>query len=161
MNRSNLLLKPNYLSTVREQEHNIHVISSNNDFKSYAEIIKHYEDNQYWGMLSSLDAKNCNPDLIRSADAIKDYVIQLCDLIDMKRFQDTQVVHFGEDEKVAGYSMVQLIETSLISGHFANLTNASYIDIFSCKIYDPIEAAEFTRKFFQASEVGVNLTFRG
>ncbi len=110
--------------------------------------------------MSSLDIKNCNPDLICSAEAIKDYVIQLCDLIEMKRFQETTVVNFGEDEKVAGYSMVQLIETSLISGHFANLTNAAYIDVFSCKIYDPYVAAEFTRKFFQASDAAVTLTFR-
>jgi hypothetical protein len=55
---------------------------------------------------------------------------------------------------------VQLIETSLISGHFANLTNAIYIDVFSCKIYDPYQAAEFTRQFFKASDASVNICFR-
>jgi S-adenosylmethionine/arginine decarboxylase-like enzyme len=134
--------------------------ASNSHIKTYAEIKEHYETYQCWGLASSIDAKNCDPELIRSADAIKEYVVKLCDLIDMKRFQDTMVVHFGEDEKVAGYSMVQLIETSLISGHFANLTNAIYIDIFSCKIYDPYQAAEFTRNFFKASDAAVNICFR-
>jgi S-adenosylmethionine/arginine decarboxylase-like enzyme len=78
----------------------------------------------------------------------------------MKRFGDCQVVHFGEEERVAGFSMIQLIETSLISGHFANLTNSAYIDIFSCKAYDPNTVAEFTRKFFQASFVEVHVTKR-
>lgn len=128
--------------------------------KTFDEIQDHYEKEQCWGLLSSLDIKSCDADLIRSADAIKDYVIRLCDLIGMKRFQDTTVVNFGEDEKVAGYSMVQLIETSLISGHFANLTNTAYIDIFSCKLYDPYIAAEFTRDFFKATDVAVNLCFR-
>jgi S-adenosylmethionine/arginine decarboxylase-like enzyme len=103
-----------------------------------------------WGLLTSLDLYDCNPDTIRDAEKIKKYVVELCDLIEMKRFGECQVVHFGEDERVAGYSMIQLIETSLISGHFANLTNAAYIDIFSCKPYDPERVAEFTKRYFQS-----------
>jgi len=113
-----------------------------------------------WGLLTSLDLYDCNPDTIRDADKIKQYVVELCTLIDMKRFGDCQVMHFGEEERVAGYSMIQLIETSLISGHFANLTNSAYIDIFSCKAYDPDTVAEFTRKFFEAGFVEVHVTKR-
>jgi S-adenosylmethionine/arginine decarboxylase-like enzyme len=134
--------------------------NSNSNIMTYDEIITHYETQNCWGLMSSLDAKNCDPELIRSAEAIKEYVVKLCDLIKMKRFQDTIVVNFGEDEKVAGYSMVQLIETSLISGHFANQTNTAYIDVFSCKIYNPYEAAEFTREFFKATDTAVNVCFR-
>jgi S-adenosylmethionine decarboxylase len=78
----------------------------------------------------------------------------------MKRFGNCTVVNFGEDEKVAGLSMTQLIETSLISGHFANLTNTSYIDIFSCKLYNPYEAAEFSKAFFKAEDYGIQINFR-
>ena len=105
----------------------------------------------YWGLLSSINLYNCDADSIRDADAIKRFVAELCDLIQMKRFGETQVVHFGEDERVAGYSMVQLIETSLISAHFANLTNTVYLDVFSCKGYDPEVVAEFAQKFFGGS----------
>jgi S-adenosylmethionine decarboxylase len=86
-----------------------------------------------WGILTSMDLYGCNPDIIRDAEKIKRFVVELCDRIEMKRFGECQVVHFGQDERVAGYSMIQLIETSLISGHFANQSNAAYIDIFSCK----------------------------
>lgn len=127
---------------------------------TYQDIVAQYDKDQCWGLATSIDVRNCQPELIRSETVIKDYVRQLCDLIQMKRFQDTLVVHFGEDEKVAGYSMVQLIETSLISGHFANQTNNAYIDLFSCKLYDPSEAAEFTRQFFQGESVDVNICFR-
>jgi S-adenosylmethionine/arginine decarboxylase-like enzyme len=106
-----------------------------------------------WGILTSLDIYDCNPEIIRDADQIKRYVIELCELIEMKRFGECQVVHFGEDERVAGFSMIQLIETSLISGHFANLTNAAYIDVFSCKAYDSEKVAEFTQRFFQGKTV--------
>jgi hypothetical protein len=56
--------------------------------------------------------------------------------------------------------MVQFIETSLISGHFANFTNAAYVDIFSCKAYDPEQVARFSKKFFQAESVETHVTKR-
>lgn len=104
-----------------------------------------------WGIATSIDIYNCDPATIRSAERIKQFVIELCDLIEMKRFGETTVVHFGEDERVAGYSMMQLIETSLISAHFANLTNAVYLDVFSCKPYDPAVVIDFAKEFFGGS----------
>ena len=71
----------------------------------------------------------------------------------MKRFGETQVVHFGEDERVAGFSMTQLIETSLISAHFANQSNTTYLDVFSCKAYDPEVVTRFATSFFKAKRV--------
>jgi len=117
------------------------------------------ETGQVWGMASAIDIYDCDPDTIRDAEAIRRFVVELCDLIEMRRFGDTQVVHFGEDERVAGYSMVQLIETSLISGHFANLTNAVYLDVFSCKAFDPETVRQFAERFFggSRSELQVNL----
>ncbi|MBW1721343.1 MAG: S-adenosylmethionine decarboxylase [Deltaproteobacteria bacterium] len=113
-----------------------------------------------WGLLTSLDLYDCDPDTIRDAEKIRNYVIELCDLIEMKRFGECQVVHFGKDERVQGYSMVQLIETSLISGHFANLTNAAYIDIFSCKPYEPDEVARFSKDYFKASSLSIHTVKR-
>ena len=113
-----------------------------------------------WGMASAIDIYNCNPDTIRDADAIRRFTVALCDLIEMKRFGETQVVHFGEDERVAGYSMVQLIETSLISAHFANQSNAVYLDVFSCKPYDPEKVQTFSQEFFGGSHSILNVTLR-
>ncbi len=113
-----------------------------------------------WGMASAIDIYNCNPDTIRDADEIRRFTASLCDLIEMKRFGETQVVHFGEDERVAGYSMVQLIETSLISAHFANQSNAVYLDVFSCKPYDPEKVQTFAQEFFQGSHSILNVTLR-
>ncbi|RLF58299.1 MAG: S-adenosylmethionine decarboxylase, partial [Thermoplasmata archaeon] len=106
------------------------------------------------------DIYGCDRTIICDAEKIRRYVHELCDLIQMKRFGECQVVHFGQDEKVAGYSMVQLIETSLISGHFSDLTAAAYIDIFSCKPYDPEEVAAFSLDFFQGKDVKVHITRR-
>jgi len=123
-------------------------------------IKKEFCDTNAWGLLTSVDLYGCNPETIRDARVIKRYVDELCELIEMKQFGETQIVNFGEDEKVAGYSMVQLIETSLISGHFANKTNSAYIDIFSCKYYEPSVAVEFTKKFFEAKDVKMHYILR-
>lgn len=125
-----------------------------------AEVILEFKKNNCWGLCTSIDLKNCNPETIRDADMIRQFVIQLADVIEMKRFGEPQVVHFGEDDRVAGYSMTQLIETSLLSGHFANETNAAYLDIFSCKEYPPSVAAEFCKKYFGATDMDMTVFFR-
>ena len=113
-----------------------------------------------WGIASAIDIYDCSPEKIRDAEVIRSFVVELCDLIEMKRFGETQVVHFGEDERVAGYSMVQLIETSLISAHFANLTNAVYLDVFSCKAYDPEVVQAFAQKYFEGKTSSLSMTLR-
>jgi S-adenosylmethionine/arginine decarboxylase-like enzyme len=128
--------------------------------KDDSAIRREYESEGAWGLLASIDLHHCDGALIRDAEAIKRFVVELCERIGMKRFGECVVVNFGEDEKVAGYSMTQLIETSLISGHFANLTNATYLDIFSCKYYNPYEAAEFAKEFFGAEDYALTYTLR-
>lgn len=113
-----------------------------------------------WGIAAAIDIYDCSPERIRDENAIKTFVVELCDLIEMKRFGETIVIHFGEDEKVAGYSMVQLIETSLISGHFANLTNAVYLDVFSCKPYNPEIVRDFATRFFRGKKSEMNISMR-
>lgn len=123
-------------------------------------IKKEYDETQAWGILTSLDLHDCNPETIRDAEKIKEFVVKLCELIEVNRFGECQVVHFGEKPEIAGFSMVQLIETSLISGHFANLTNNVYLDIFSCKYYNPQKAADFAKEFFEAKDLAFNYTLR-
>ena len=112
-----------------------------------------------WGLSTSVDLQDCAPETIRDRNHIEAYVIALCNLIGMKRYGDCQIVYFG-DGRVAGYSMIQLIETSLISGHFANDTNRAYLDIFSCKGYDAVVVVEFSRKFFGARSSTSSVTMR-
>lgn len=112
-----------------------------------------------WGLSTAVDLHDCRPEAIRDRDHIEAYVIALCKLIGMKRFGGCQVVHFGKG-RVAGYSMLQLIETSLISGHFANDSNRAYLDVFSCKGYDPAVVEEFSRKFFGARSSACSVAVR-
>lgn len=113
-----------------------------------------------WGMLSSIDIYHCDPGLIRDEDAIREFVNGLCDLIEMKKYGECQIVHFGEDARIAGFSVTQLIETSLISGHFANASNTAYLDIFSCRPYEPGGVAEYGMTYFKGSHYNLQVALR-
>ncbi|MCK9278524.1 MAG: S-adenosylmethionine decarboxylase [Methanoculleus sp.] len=130
------------------------------DMISDAEIVTQFRQRGSWGLYTSVDLKGCDPASIRDPEKIHRFIIELCDLIDMHRFGEPQIIHFGPNERVAGFSMTQLIETSLVSGHFANETNAAYLDIFSCKEYEPSKAAEFCRTFFGAQSATYQVLFR-
>ena len=86
---------------------------------------------------------------------IANYLVELCDkVIKMKRYGKPIIEHFGHENPItSGYSMVQLIETSCVSGHYSEYKKSAYINIFSCAWYDPEAAAEFTKKWFGASEL--------
>ncbi len=114
-----------------------------------------------WGILTSIDLEGCYPELIRSDLAIKNYVSRLVELIEMKVHGDCQIVHFGSCPEVEGFTMMQMIETSLISGHFVNIDNSAYIDIFSCKPYDSEGAAKATAEFFGAKDFKFTRLERG
>ena len=115
------------------------------------DIETEFDNSELWGLCTAIDLKQCNPDSIRSISKITEFIDKLCLKIKMTKYGKPQIVNFGKNEKVAGYSMTQLIETSLISGHFVNRTNSAFIDIFSCSKYDPKEAALFCSSYFQAA----------
>lgn len=123
-------------------------------------IQRNFDKNDSWGIAASIDLHTCNAATIRSAEKIKQFVYELCDRIKVKRFGECTIVDFGEDPRVSGFSMVQLIETSLISGHFANQTNTVYLDAFSCKYFNPKTVAEYAKEFFEASEYKLTYTLR-
>ena len=128
--------------------------------KNWCDLETYFKKTKAWWISSSVDIYDCDLDIMRDSEAIKFFVKELCKRIKMKRFQDTQVVHFWENEEVAWYSMTQLIETSLVSWHFANKSKAIYLDIFSCKYYDPIVMANYAQKFFKWKSYKINVNFR-
>ena len=116
--------------------------------------------NEYWGISSSIDLYECDLGLMRNADAIREFVKALCDRIEMRRYGETQVVCFGDDPRVTGFSMTQLIETSLISAHFADASCAIYLDVFSCAPYEPEDVARFAMEYFKAARYNLNVVYR-
>ncbi len=105
----------------------------------------------HWGVSTCINLYGCDLALMQNADAIREFVVLLCDRIKMRRYGETQVVFFGDEPRVQGFSMIQLIETSLISAHFADKSQAIYLDVFSCAPYDSEDAARFAADYFKAT----------
>jgi len=122
-------------------------------------MVKYVKENQ-WGLATAIDLRKCDPEKIRSKEVITQFAIDLCEYIKMNRFGDPIVVRFGPVPKVEGYSLAQLIETSMISGHFAEDTDRAFIDVFSCREYPPQKTAEFCQKYFGAQEMEYTVSFR-
>ena len=116
--------------------------------------------NEYWGISSSIDLYECDLALMQNADAIREFVKVLCERIKMKRYGETQIIFFGDEPRVSGFSMTQLIETSLISAHFADASKAIYLDVFSCAPYEAEDVAKYAMKFFKAKRYKLNTTIR-
>ena len=109
-----------------------------------------------------VDLYECDPTAISSEEAIRCYARELCDVIDMKAYGEPMTPYFGENqEHTKGYSLLQFIETSSITGHFSEGTGAAYINIFSCKPYDYELAEQFTQKFFGAKRIHSRYIIRG
>ena len=119
-----------------------------------------YNDLNAYGLYSSVDIYNCDPEIMRDADMIKLYLMQLCDLLEMHHSDDTNTIKFNSEKKKEGYSILKQIDTSIITGHFANLKNTAYIDIFSCRYFDPEVVAHFTVSYFKGSDYFLNITIR-
>ena len=128
------------------------------------EQYKNYEsktNDKIFGEELTLDLYDCNHEIVCSKEKILQYSEKLCDLIEMKRYGEPFIEHFAEhSEFAAGYSLAQMIETSLVSGHFSEFWNRAYINIFSCKTFDAQKAINFTKEFFEAKSVKCNLEIR-
>lgn len=109
---------------------------------------------EFWGYHLILDCKGCEVEQIDDAKVLQAFVRDLVDEIDMKAYGEPLIEYFAVDNpKAAGYSLVQLIETSAITGHFASVNGDSYIDIFSCKFFDIDKAKAVVQKYLKPEKV--------
>ncbi len=116
---------------------------------------------EYWGYHLILDCKSGKLEKVKSADTIEKFVQELVKEIDMVAFGKPNIKHFAtHNEDAAGYSLVQLIETSSITGHFVDKNGDCYIDIFSCKAFDIETAKTLVNKYFSPKQIKVTYLTR-
>mgnify|MGYP006145151303 CR=1 FL=1 len=112
-------------------------------------------DDKY-GIELILDLHGCDASKF-TRKSISEYFEELCILINMQR----EELHFWDDIGVPddekqtsphtqGTSAVQFILTSSIVIHTLDQLEAVYINIFSCKEYDPKIAENFSVEWFSA-----------
>lgn len=112
-----------------------------------------------WGYHLTLDCAGCSHAAITSEKVIYDFTKQLVKDIDMVAYGEPQIVKFGSGDK-AGYTLVQLIETSNICAHFVDENDTAYIDVFSCKLYDQQVVEDLVVEYFGAKRIRKNFLTR-
>ena len=114
----------------------------------------------FWGYHLLLDCKNCNREKIGSRENIYNFVKTLIIRIDMVAVGEPIIEMLCVGDPKVGYSLMQLISTSNITGHFMDISGEAYIDVFSCKPYDIQVAEQCVREFFEPEKVRVNFLTR-
>ena len=102
---------------------------------------------EYWGYHLILDCKSGNN--IDDKQNIKKFVKELVKKINMVSVGDPVIEYLApNDINKAGFSLVQLIETSSIVGHFIDSNGDFYLDIFSCKKFEKDIVIECVKQYF-------------
>lgn len=115
----------------------------------------------YWGYHLIIDARSCDMAAIKNPDHLKEFVSTLVGKIEMTAYGHPVVEHFAtHNSDSAGYSLVQLIETSSITGHFVDKNGDAYIDIFSCKPYSIETAKQVIERFFSPAAMRITYLTR-
>ena len=116
---------------------------------------------KYWGYHLMLDCSGCDHDRITSRETIYNFTKELIKRIDMVAFGEPVIEHFAtHDPNKAGFSMVQLIETSNIAAHFVDKDNTMYLDVFSCKPFSNDTVIATVKEYFGSKDERINYVTR-
>lgn len=116
--------------------------------------MNNYGDSNMWGHHLIIDAGGCAKACITDPEYLKVWVKDLVNVLKMKAYGEPLIVHFGTGEDhLAGWTVIQLIETSNIMAHFCDNTQQAYIDVFSCKPFDVDQAVGQIRRYFAPKSI--------
>ncbi|MGQ0673443.1 MAG: S-adenosylmethionine decarboxylase family protein [Hyphomicrobium sp.] len=114
-----------------------------------------------WGKHLIIDMGGGDPVRVRSGEHIRQFSETLVQAIGMKAYGPPLLKHFAEHvPEAAGYSLVQLIETSAITGHFCDASGDAYIDIFSCRDFETADAMAIVEECFNPSTLSATVLVR-
>ena len=103
-----------------------------------------------WGQHLIVDMAGCDARAMRDRDAIARFSRDLVAAIGMKPYGAPRIERFAAHAPdAAGYTLVQLIETSSVTAHFAEARAEIYLDIFSCKRFSEDAALAACRRHFR------------
>ena len=93
-----------------------------------------------WGLLAAIDLHGCERDRLKDPDTIRRFVPMVIEAIGMRAHGGLALDRFGAGE-LEGWSAMQFIETSSITLHADEVDGRCFVDIFSCRPFDPTVAA--------------------
>ena len=91
-------------------------------------------------MLAAIDLHDGDRERLADPETIRRFVPALIDAIGMRAHGPLMIDRFGDDE-LEGWSALQFIETSSITIHADEVFGRCFVDVFSCRPFDPELAA--------------------
>ena len=111
-----------------------------------------------YGLELILEVFGCDLKDLKSKERIQEYLDKATKIVKLEKYGSPRIKRFmggnGWDE---GYSFFQFLTTSSITGHYIEPDRVAFINIFSCSVFDPEKAIEFTRKFFKVEKIKTKL----
>lgn len=125
------------------------------------------EQTARYGYHLVLDIEECDPGLIDNPHVIRAWLRGaangapgLVQRIDMVPHGEPHIETFAHDDPVtAGYTAVQLIQTSSITAHFSPYLRTAHVDVLSCRWFPPAVALACTLEFFGTPRSRGHATF--
>lgn len=118
----------------------------------------------FYGIEAFIDASGCDTSRFTRED-LNEFILELCRRIDMNPVLETYYwdeINGGtsDDPHLKGVSVFRFIETSNIVIHTLTIIRAVFLNIFSCKRFDPEDVRKFAAEFFGAEKVSLRMAER-
>lgn len=115
-----------------------------------------------YGQELVIDLYGCDYETLISPKKNLEFLKKVCEVIKMKPYGRPFVADFGHAlSKTAGFSLVQLIESSSITAHYSPHWRILCLNIFSCTSFDVKKAVEFAKNYFGAERAIAFVLRRG
>jgi S-adenosylmethionine/arginine decarboxylase-like enzyme len=98
-------------------------------------------------MLATIDLHDCDARRLAEPESIRRFVPAVIEAIGMRAHGPLMIERFGEAE-LEGWSALQFIETSSITIHADEVWARCFIDIFSCRAFEPEAAVAIAAAHF-------------
>ena len=112
---------------------------------------------QMVGYSLHLNLYNCDGGVLKNDKLLRLYAREVCNYMELVRHGETIIEHSTGHP---GYTLVQLLETSSLTAHFAEEMRSAYIDLFSFSNFNVDEFIRFTKEFFRATHTRHKLLYR-
>ena len=100
-----------------------------------------------WGMLAAIDLEECVRERVADGDCIRGFIGEVVPAIGMRAHGPIHLERFGAGN-LEGWSAMQFIETSSITVHADEVSSRCFIDVFSCRDFDPGIASRVACRWF-------------
>ena len=108
----------------------------------------------YWGYHLILDCSGCDPKKMSDYNNVDNWIRNLVKDIDMQPIGEPRIEYTAaEFPDKAGFTVVQVIVTSSIVAHFVDGLGQIYLDVFSCKHFDPATVENSMKNHFGTSKM--------